>query len=70
MEKLIAAGYLITMMVLAIKICDPIRAHRMDISDSFLALAPAQTRWLRCIYKSKEREKINEKRDIYQCNLK
>ncbi len=65
-----AAGYLITMMMLAIKVCDPIRAHRVDISNSFLALAPAQTRWLRCIYKLKERENINEKRDFYQCNLK
>lgn len=58
------------MMVLTIKVYDPIRVVRMDISDSFLALAPAQARWLRCMYKSKEREKIDEKRDIYQCNLK
>lgn len=70
MEKLIAAGYLITMMVLAIRICDPIRSFRKDLLFSFLALAPAQTRWLRCRYKSKERETINEKRDIYKCNLK
>lgn len=58
------------MMVLAIKGCGPIRAFRMGLPFSFLALAPAQTRRLRCIYTLKEREEINEKRDIYQCNLK